>query len=90
MAAADYYGILGVKPDCTVEEARRRYRLLARQHHPDLNPGDPEAADRFRLIAAAFEAIQAARAQARAKGRSRRNAANYRPPPFNGQEEVFE
>ena len=76
MAALDYYRILGVKPECTLEEVRRRYRVLARQHHPDLNPGDPEAADRFRLIAAAFEAIQAARAQARAKGRSLRYAAN--------------
>ena len=90
MAALDYYRILGVKPNCTLEEVRRRYRLLARRHHPDLNPDDPEAADRFRLIAAAFEGIQAARAQARAKGRSRRNAANYRQPQFTGQEEVFE
>jgi DnaJ-class molecular chaperone len=78
MAVLDHYRILGVKPDCTLEEVRRRYRLLARQHHPDLNPDDPEAAGRFRLIAAAFEAIQAARAQARAKGRSLRSAANYR------------
>jgi molecular chaperone DnaJ len=90
MAALDYYRILGVKPDCTLEEVRRRYRVLARQHHPDLNPDDPEAAARFRLIAAAFEGIQAARAQARAKGRSLRGAANYRQPRFTGQEEVFE
>jgi len=90
MAVLDHYRILGVKPDSTLEEVRRRYRMLARQHHPDLNPDDPEAAGRFRLIAAAFEAIQAARAQARAKGRSRRNAANYRAPRFTGTEEVFE
>ena len=68
MAALDYYRILGVKPNCTLEEVRRRYRLLARRHHPDLNPDDPEAAARFRLIAAAFEAIQAARAQAECQG----------------------
>jgi len=90
MAAVDYYRILGVKPDCTLEEVRRSYRRLARQHHPDLNPDDPEAAARFRLIAAAFEGIQAARAQARAKGRSLRGAANYRAPRFTGTEEVFE
>jgi molecular chaperone DnaJ len=90
MAALDYYRILGVKPNCSLEEVRRRYRLLARRHHPDLNPEDPEAAGRFRLIAAAFEAIQADRAQARAKGRSQRNAANYRPPRFTGREQVFE
>ena len=90
MAALDYYRILGVKPNCTLEEVRRRYRLLARRHHPDLNPDDPEAAARFRLIAAAFEAIQAARAQAKAKGRSRKSAANYRQPRFTGKEQVFE
>jgi molecular chaperone DnaJ len=84
----DYYRILGVKPDCTLEEVRRRYRLLARRHHPDLNPDDPEAAARFRLIVAAFEAIQAVRAEA--KGRSRRNAAHYRQPRFTGKEQVFE
>jgi len=90
MVALDYYRILGVKPNCSLEEVRRRYRLLARRHHPDLNPDDPEAAARFRLIAAAFEAIQAARAQANAKGRSRRNAAHYRQPRFTGKEQVFE
>jgi molecular chaperone DnaJ len=90
MAALDYYRILGVKPNCTLEEARRRYRLLARRHHPDHNPDDPEAAGRFRLIAAAFEAIQAARAQAKARGRSRRNAANYRQPRQTDRDEAFE
>jgi molecular chaperone DnaJ len=90
MAALDYYRILGVKPNCTLEEVRRRYRLLARRHHPDHNPDDPEAAARFRLIVAAFEAIQAARAQAEAKGRSRRNAANYRQPRHTSTEQAFE
>jgi molecular chaperone DnaJ len=90
MTALDYYRILGVKPTSTLEEVRRRYRLLARRHHPDHNPGDPEAGARFRLIAAAFEGIQAARAQAEVKGRSRRNAGNYRQPRSTGREEVFE
>lgn len=90
MAALDYYRILGVKPNCTLEEARRRYRLLARRHHPDHNPDDPEAAGRFRLIAAAFEAIQAARAQAAARGRRLRGAGNYRQPRQTDREEAFE
>jgi molecular chaperone DnaJ len=90
MAALDYYRILGVKPNCSLEEVRRRYRLLARRHHPDTNPDDPEAAGRFRLISAAFEAIQADRAAAKAKGRSQRNAANYRPPRFTDRGQVFE
>ena len=90
MAALDYYRILGVKPNCSLEEVRRRYRLLARRHHPDHNPDDPEAAARFRLIVAAFEAIQAARAQAESKSRSRKGDANYRQPRFTDKESVFE
>jgi molecular chaperone DnaJ len=90
MSTLDYCRILGVSPNCTLEEVRRRYRVLARRHHPDLNPDDPEAAARFRLIVAAFEAIQAEQAQAKARGRSRRNAANYRRPRFSDTGEVFE
>jgi molecular chaperone DnaJ len=90
MSALDYYQILGVKPTSTLEEVRRRYRVLARRHHPDHNPDDPEASGRFRLIQAAFEGIKAARAQTRAKSRTRRNAAHYRQPRFTGKEQVFE
>lgn len=88
MANLDYYRILGVKPTSTLEEVRRRYRLLARQHHPDVNPDDPEAAARFRLIVAAFETIQATKAKA--KSRTRRNTAHYRQPKFTGKEHLFE
>jgi molecular chaperone DnaJ len=92
MAAPDYYRILGVKPTSTLEEVRRRYRLLARQHHPDLNPDDVEAAARFRQVVEAFEAILAARSKAKAKAESRirRNAAQYRQPRFTGKENLFE
>ena len=88
MAALDYCQILGVTPTSTLEEVRRRYRQLARQHHPDHNPGDPEAAARFRLVASAFEAILAARAKA--ESRARRNAEHYRSPRFTGKEPFFE
>jgi molecular chaperone DnaJ len=90
MGAPNYYRILGVKPGCTLAEVRRSYRMLARRHHPDLNPDDPEAAARFRQIAAAFEAIQTEKAQVKARGRSRRNASNYQKPRFTDQEQVFE
>jgi molecular chaperone DnaJ len=92
MAALDYYRILGVRPTSSLEEVRRRYRLLARRHHPDYNPDDPEAAARFRLIVEAFETIQAAKAEAnrRAKARSRRrNGSQYRQPRFSDQEQFF-
>jgi molecular chaperone DnaJ len=94
MALPDYYRILGVKRSCTMEEMRRRYRLLARQHHPDLNPDDPKAAARFRQVVEAFEAIMAAKAKAKAKAeagsRTRKNAAQYRRPRFTGNEDLFE
>ena len=94
MAAPDYYRILGVKRSCTVQEARRRYRVLARKHHPDLNPNDPDAANRFRQVAEAFEAILAAKAAAKAKAKvashTRQHAAQYRQPRFTGKEDLFE
>jgi molecular chaperone DnaJ len=94
MAALDYYRILGVRPSSTLEEVRRRFRLLARRHHPDHNPDDPEAAARFRLIVEAFEVIQAAKAEAKrrakARSRSRRNASQYRQPRFSDREQFFD
>lgn len=56
--------ILGVGPHASAEEIKTAYRRLAKQHHPDLNPGDPGAADRFKRINAAYEAIGNEEAQA--------------------------
>ena len=44
----DYYALLGVEPDATTAQIKKAYRKLARLHHPDTNPGDPQAAARFR------------------------------------------
>ena len=41
----DHYATLGVPPDATMAQIKKAYRKLARQHHPDTNPGDPGAAD---------------------------------------------
>jgi molecular chaperone DnaJ len=55
----DYYEILGVARDATAEEIKRAYRRLAREHHPDVNPGnkEKEAEARFKEIAAAYEVL---------------------------------
>jgi curved DNA-binding protein CbpA len=53
----DYYALLGVEPDTTLAQIKKAYRKLARQHHPDTNPGDPQAAARFRDITEAYEAL---------------------------------
>ncbi len=57
MANDDPYAILGVKRDASPEEIRRAYRKLAKQHHPDLNPGKKDAAARFQAINAANDIL---------------------------------
>lgn len=52
-----YYEILGVPESATTEEIKRAYRELAKKHHPDKNPGDSSANDRFREIRQAFEVL---------------------------------
>ena len=54
---ADYYEILGVGRAADEKEIRQAYRRLARQHHPDVNPGDEDAAERFKSINAAYEVL---------------------------------
>lgn len=50
----DYYRILGVPEAATEDEIKRAYRRLALQYHPDRNPGDPRAPERFKEISEAY------------------------------------
>ena len=54
----DPYKVLGVSPDASDEEIKRAYRKLAKKYHPDLNPGDEEAARRMQEVNAAYEQIK--------------------------------
>ena len=53
----DLYAALGVRKNASASEVRRAYQKLARLLHPDLNPGDPQAAERFRDVSSAFAVL---------------------------------
>jgi len=57
MAKQDYYEILGVKRDAKPEEIKKAYRRLARKFHPDVNPGDKSAEERFKLTTEAHDVL---------------------------------
>jgi curved DNA-binding protein CbpA len=57
MTQRDFYADLSVASTATEVEIRSAYRRLARRHHPDLNPADPDAEAKFKLINAAYEVL---------------------------------
>jgi DnaJ-class molecular chaperone len=58
MAKRDYYEVLGIGRDASDEDIRKAYRRLARKYHPDLNPGDPQAEQKFKELGEAYEALK--------------------------------
>ena len=54
----DPYKVLGVSRDASDEEIKKAYRRLAKKYHPDLNPGDAEAARKMQEVNAAYEQIK--------------------------------
>src|SRR5438045_3346468 len=53
----DYYAVLGVPASATQEEIKKKYRKLAAKHHPDKNPSDSKAAERFKEISEAYQVL---------------------------------
>ena len=57
MAGKDYYSILGVNRSASEREIKQAYRRLARKYHPDVNPGDKSAEEKFKQINEAYEVL---------------------------------
>jgi molecular chaperone DnaJ len=53
----DYYDVLGVAPSASEKEISRAYRKLAKQYHPDANPGNKEAEEKFKAVSAAYDVL---------------------------------
>ena len=61
MSKRDYYEVLGVSKSADEKEIKKSYRRVAMKYHPDRNPDDPEAEDKFKEATEAYEKIKEAR-----------------------------
>jgi molecular chaperone DnaJ len=93
----DYYEILGVSREASDAEIKKSYRRLARSHHPDANPGDHEAENRFKELTEAYEVLsnpEARRAYDTYGHQVPRGAGAAGYPgggdPFGGFQDIFE
>jgi curved DNA-binding protein len=83
MEYKDYYSILGVDKKSSKEEISKAYKKLAKKHHPDLNPNDPTAEDKFKDVTEAYEVLKddEKRKLYDSFGSDWQHGQNFQPPP---------
>ncbi len=88
MEYKDYYKILGVDKKASKEEMAKAFKKLAKKYHPDLNPNDPKAEDKFKEINEAYEVLKdpEKRKLYDSLGPNWQHGQNFQPPP--GHENV--
>ena len=86
----DYYEVLGIKRDASEAQIRQAYRKLARKFHPDVNPGDKVAEDRFKELNEANEVLSDPEKRKRYDqlGPNWKDGADFTPPPGWGRVNV--
>jgi DnaJ family protein A protein 2 len=88
----EYYDLLDVPVDASKEDIRKAYRKLALKYHPDKNPGNEEAADKFKACTAAYDVLydDEKRALYDSHGKERAEEGPRHGHPFGGAESIFE
>src|SRR2546423_9167654 len=94
MSKRDYYEILGVTRTATEQEIKSAYRRLAVKYHPDKNPGDAEAEEKFKEAAEAYSILSDAEQRTRYDrfghaGVSSSAGASWGAPGFGGLEDIL-
>lgn len=91
MAKRDYYEVLGVDRNASKEDLKKAYRKLAMQYHPDRNPNNKEAEEKFKEAAEAYEVLSddQKRAQYDRFGHEGMRASGYSSPGFTDINDIF-
>lgn len=79
----DYYEVLGISRTATADDIKQAYRRLARKYHPDVNPGDASAEEKFKDIGEAYEVLSDAEKRQRYDqlGQNWKAGTDFTPPP---------